>query len=209
MQKEKSNNTLKALIVIDVQNDFLPQGALPVNNGDEIIPVINQLLQQDFDVIIATKDWHPQDHTSFAINQGKQPGDTMEIGGIKQTLWPVHCVENSVGADFPPKLDTKAFEKVFYKGMEKAIDGYSAFYDAGNDHSTGLAEYLHTKGVSDLYFVGLATDYCVKFSVLDAAKLGFNTYVIMEGCRAINLHPDDEANTIQEMRQAGVHILSR
>jgi nicotinamidase/pyrazinamidase len=207
MQKNDTQNRLKALIVVDVQNDFLPQGALPVKHGDQIIPVINQLLQQDFDVKIATKDWHPQDHTSFAVNQGKQPGDTMEIEGIKQTLWPVHCVQNSAGADFPSTLDTKTFEKVFHKGMEKNIDGYSAFYDAGDGRSTGLAEYLNKKGVTDLYFVGLATDYCVKFSVLDAAKLGFNTYVIMEGCRAINLHPNDEANTIQEMHQAGVHIL--
>lgn len=208
MFKDVNSKPLKALIVVDVQNDFLPHGALPVKNGDQVIPVINQLLQQEFNVKVATKDWHPKDHASFAINQGKQPGEVVEIEGLKQTLWPVHCVQETAGAEFPPTLDTKQLEKIFYKGIEKCIDGYSVFFDVGDERSTGLAEYLRMKKVTDLYFVGLATDYCVKYSVLDAAQLGFKTHVIIDACRAINLHPNDEELTIQEMRQAGVHILT-
>lgn len=206
MQKEKTQKTLKALIVIDVQNDFLPHGALAVQYGDEIIPVINQLLQQDFTVKVATKDWHPQDHSSFAANQDKQPGDIMEINGIKQMLWPVHCVQNSFGAEFPANLDTKNIEKVFYKGLDKQFDSYSAFFDVGGNRSTGLVDYLKERKITDLYFVGLATDYCVKFSALDAKKLGFNTFVILDGCRGIHLHREDEMNTLQELRDAGILI---
>lgn len=197
--------SLKALIVVDVQNDFLPGGALPVKEGDKIIPLINQLLDQDFDVKIATKDWHPKNHLSFAVNHGKQPGETVMINGKEQILWPVHCVQDTAGAAFPTTLNADKVERIFYKGVDKTIDGYSTFYDSGDDRSTGLAEYLKKKNVTEVYVVGLATDYCVKFSVLDAAKLGFHTFVITDACRAINLHPNDEERSLQEMRQAGAH----
>lgn len=196
----------KALIVVDVQNDFLPGGALPVKGGDEIIPLINQLLEQEFDVKVGTKDWHPKNHLSFAVNHGKQPGETAIIEGVSQILWPVHCVQNTAGAEFPLELDASKFERIFYKGVDPAIDGYSAFYNSGKKNSTGLGEYLNEQGITEVYVVGLATDYCVKFTVLDARKLGFETSVIKDACRAINVNPGDEELAVQEMRHAGANV---
>lgn len=201
------NKPLTALVIVDVQNDFLPHGALPVKAGDEIIPLINQLLEQEYTAKVATKDWHPKDHASFAVNHNKKPGEIVEIQGISQRLWPVHCVQGTTGADFPLTLNADKFEKIFYKGSEKEIDGYSVFYDIGDERSTGLAEYLRKKGITEVHFAGLATDYCVKFSALDAARLGFKTFVVIDACRAININLNDEAQTLQELRDAGVQII--
>lgn len=198
---------MKALLLVDLQNDFMPGGALAVPEGDEIIPVINSLLQMKFDCILATKDWHPQDHGSFAVMHGKSPGEVINLFGLEQILWPVHCVQSSQGADFAPGIDKSKIEKVFYKGIDKEIDSYSAFYDNGHRRSTGLQVFLRKKSVLDLYIAGLATDYCVKYSVLDAAKMGFNIFIVADGCKAINLEANDEQKAFQEMTAAGAHVI--
>lgn len=196
---------MKTLLIIDVQNDFLPGGALPVPDGDKVIPFINEV-QKDFDLILATKDWHPEHHKSFAIEHGKKAGEIIELSGILQVLWPVHCVQNSFGAQFPKLLNTQHIEKVFYKGIEEDVDSYSAFFDNAGKRSTGLAEYLTLKNIKKIHILGLATDYCVKYSVLDALKLGFSTVLLLPGCRGINRQKDDVDNAIKEMKKAGAEI---
>ncbi len=197
-----------ALIIVDVQNDFMPGGALPVAKGDQVIPMINRLLQLSFDVKIATKDWHPPDHGSFAESYEKKTGEIVELSGIPQILWPKHCIQHSHGAEFAPGWDTAKIECVFYKGTDKNVDSYSAFFDNGHLKSTGLSDYLRKKNIEEIYIAGLATDYCVKYSVLDALQLGFKTFVIAEACRSVNLQPDDEAKAVEEMRKAGAHIIT-
>src|SRR3954468_12732007 len=153
---------MNALIIVDVQNDFVPGGALPVPEGDKVLPVINNL-QPKFDLVVATQDWHPASHGSFAANHpGKKPGDVIQLKGLPQILWPVHCVQNTTGAAFVPTLDAKRIAKVFPKGTDPQVDSYSGFFDNGRQKATGLAEYLKQRGVTELYIVGLATDYCVK-----------------------------------------------
>lgn len=193
----------KALVIVDIQNDFLPGGALPVKEGDKIIPIVNQLLEKDFAVKVATKDWHPRDHQSFASNHSRKPGEIILLEGKEQILWPEHCVQGTFGADFPPDLRVNHIQQVFLKGIDRSIDGYSTFYDTGEERSTGLAEFLKKNEITEIYVAGLATDYCVKYSVLDAVALGFKTFVITDACRAINLKPNDEQKAIQEMRKAG------
>ena len=196
----------RALILVDLQNDFVPGGALSVPNGDAVIPVANKV-QQAFDLIVATKDWHPRDHGSFAANhRGKLPGDVVNLNGLRQILWPVHCVQNTHGSDFVPGLDVSRIRKIFHKGTDAWIDSYSCFFDNGHRRDTGLAKYLKSQGVHDVYLMGLATDYCVKYSVLDALQLGFAVHVIEDGCRGINLKRDDSAETIEQLRRAGVEI---
>lgn len=199
----------KAFIIVDIQNDFLPGGSLPVQDGNKIIPIINKLLQHKdtFDVVVATKDWHPHDHGSFANTHGKHPGDVIKLEGIEQILWPVHCVQQSVGADFAPELDESNIHKVFYKGTEKNIDSYSTFFDNEHWKSTGLDDYLRNQDVTDVYVAGLATDYCVKYSVLDARHLGFNTFVVKDACRGVNLHKGDAERAFKEMQKAGAHLI--
>ena len=199
---------MHALIIVDVQKDFLPGGALGVNEGDKILPVIQQLMQQKFDVIVATKDWHPKDHGSFAVSHGKKIGDRIDLFGLEQILWPVHCVQGTNGAEFAPGLDVNKFEHVFHKGTDKNIDSYSTFFDNGHFKSTGLETYLHKKGIQDLYIAGLTTEYCVKYSVLDARSLGFNVYVIENACKPVDLKEGDGARALEEMRAAGAHIIS-
>lgn len=200
---------MKALILVDLQNDFLPGGALPVAEGDRVIPVANALMEQPFDLILATKDWHPQDHGSFAANHGKEPGEVIDLHGLEQILWPVHCVQGSEGAEFAPVLQTGKIDKIIYKGTDKEIDSYSTFFDNGHRKGTGLVDYLKEKNVTEVYIAGLATDYCVKYSVLDALGLGFKTYIILEGCRAVNLNEGDEEKAIEEMRRAGAEIIEK
>lgn len=197
----------KALILVDLQQDFMPGGALAVKDGDLVIPVVNQLLNGPFEAIIATKDWHPKDHGSFSQTHNKAPGEVIDLDGLEQILWPVHCVENTPGAEFPPGFDVSKVDRVFYKGTEKNLDSYSTFFDNGKRKSTGLDKYLKEKGIKSVYIAGLATDYCVKYSVLDALKLGFNTYVVIDACRGINLHPDDTLRAIEEMIKYGAHII--
>lgn len=198
---------MKALLLVDLQKDFVPGGALAVEHGNEILPLVNQLLEQDFDLIVATKDWHPLDHGSFAANHGKHEGDRINLEGLEQILWPVHCVQGTVGAEFAPGWNSEKVNQVFYKGTDKKIDSYSTFFDNGHRKSTGLEDFLRKHQITDLYMAGFATDYCVKFSVLDACKLGFKTFVIEDACRGVNLKAEDSANAIEEMRQAGAVII--
>jgi nicotinamidase/pyrazinamidase len=197
---------MKALLLVDIQNDFLPGGALGVPDGDTIIPIVNRL-QEQFDLVVATQDWHPANHGSFAANHpGKRPGDIIELNGLQQILWPVHCVENTPGAAFGPQFDTSRVARVFHKGTDPNIDSYSALFDNGHLKATGLGDYLKGQGVRDLFIAGLATDYCVKYTALDAVPLGFRTHVIEDACRGVNLKPGDVAGAIEEMKKAGVRI---
>jgi nicotinamidase/pyrazinamidase len=198
---------MKALIIVDLQNDFLPGGALPVPHGDEVIPIANEL-QRHFHLVVATKDWHPPDHGSFAANhKGKKPGDRIILDGIEQILWPKHCVQNTHGAEFAPSFDTSQIAHVFHKGIERNIDSYSTFFDNAHRRHTGLAHYLEKRGIEDIYLMGLALDYCVKYSALDARQLGLKTHVILDGCRGIELKPGDIDRALEEMKPAGATIL--
>ncbi len=199
---------MKALIVVDIQNDFLPGGALPVPDGDKVIPVINRLIPH-FDIVLATQDWHPADHKSFAINhQNKKPGDVIDMNGLPQILWPVHCVQNSHGAEFSRKLDQKDIKKIFVKGTDPEIDSYSGFFDNGHRKSTGLSDYLRKIHTDEVTVVGLAADYCVKFTALDSISEGFATSVIRDATRAVNLHKNDFDLSMKELIEAGVTLLS-
>ena len=194
-----------ALIVIDVQNDFCPGGALAVSEGDVIVPGINALMEQ-FDAVVLTQDWHPAGHSSFASSHPGQPAFaqvTMPYG--PQVLWPDHCVTGSPGAEFHPGLDTSRADLVIRKGSNPAIDSYSAFFE--NDHATptGLEGYLRTRGISELVMVGLALDFCVGFSAVDAANLGFGVTVVGDHCRAIDLDGSLAAATTN-MQNAGVTL---
>lgn len=198
--------TMNALILTDIQNDFIPGGALAVSEGDQIIPGLNTL-QPHFDLVVATQDWHPPEHGSFVANHpGLAPGERIDLYGLPQVLWPVHCVQNTQGADFAPGLDQSRWDRIFMKGTDPTVDSYSGFYDNGHRKSTGLGEYLREKGVTDVYVAGLATDYCVKFTALDAVGLGFHTHFIEDASRGVNLNPGDVTRAIEEMRAAGVDI---
>lgn len=198
---------MNALILVDLQQDFLPGGALAVPEGDQVVPVANDVVGQ-FELVIATRDWHPANHASFAANhRGQQPGEVIELDGISQVLWPVHCVQDTRGASFAPGLDLSRVERVFPKGTNPRIDSYSGFFDNGHRQGTGLAEYLQSRGVHEVYLLGLATDYCVKFTALDARGLGYRTTLIEDGCRGVNLQVGDDRRAIEAMRQAGVRVV--
>ncbi len=197
---------MKALLLVDIQNDFLPGGALAVAEGDQVIPLANRL-QKQFDLVVASKDWHTANHGSFAANHpGKRPGDIVELNGLRQILWPVHCVQDTPGAAFSAKLDTSRFAQVFQKGTDPGIDSYSSFFDNGHRKATGLGDFLKARKVTDVFLAGLTTDYCVRFSALDALALGFRVHVILEACRGVNLSPGDVAQAVAEMKRAGVDV---
>lgn len=196
----------QALIVIDVQNDFCPGGALAVQGGHEIVPLINDLLAS-FDHVILTQDWHPKGHSSFASSHpGKEPFETVEMPYGPQTLWPDHCVQGTPGADFHPGLVWTKAELVIRKGFRTAIDSYSAFFE--NDHRTptGLGGYLRERGIDQVTLAGLATDYCVAYSALDAVRQGFSATVRLDACRAIDLGGSLAVMT-EQMRDAGVRLI--
>ncbi len=196
------------LLIVDVQNDFLPpEGSLAVQDGNEIISIINKL-QGCFDLVVATKDWHPPNHSSFAKFHGKKTGETIEFQGRKQELWPVHCVQGTHGAEFSPLLETKQVEQVFYKGIEPNVDSYSAFFDNAHLRSTGLKEYLRERHIDEVYIVGLTTDYCVYYSAQDAINLGFSVSVVTDACKGVELHSGDIEKAIQKMRQMGVKLVT-
>ncbi|EKO3374279.1 bifunctional nicotinamidase/pyrazinamidase [Vibrio fluvialis] len=197
----------KTLILVDVQNDFAPGGALAVPEGDVIVPVINRLLPH-FEHVIATKDWHPAGHASFASVQGKSIGEVVVLKGVSQIMWPDHCVQKTPGAEFIPGLNTDAIDYVVYKGTNPDIDSYSGFFDNQRLQSTGLEDYLKDKGIREVYIVGLATDYCVKFTALDAASLGFQTSVIEDACRGVNMSPQDSEQALVAMKAAGCHVIT-
>jgi len=195
---------MKALILVDIQNDFLPGGALAVPNGDVIVPIANRL-QAAFPLVVATQDWHPANHGSFAANHpGKKVFEQIDLNGLPQTLWPMHCVQGSPGAELAPGLERKRIAKIFPKGTDVGIDSYSGLFDNGHRRSTGLGEWLQGKGVTEVFVCGLATDFCVKFTALDAAQSGFKTYFIEDASRGVNLQPDDVKNAIAEMNRAGI-----
>lgn len=178
---------MRALLIIDVQNDFCPGGALEVPDGDQIIPTINKL-SQAFDVVIQTQDWHPNGHSSFASShEGKKPYETIEMPYGQQVLWPDHCVQGSGGAAFHPDLETNRSQLIIRKGFRKEIDSYSAFYENDNETTTGLTGYLQERNIDTLFAVGLATDFCVKWSVIDALKEGFDVHVVEDAVKGIDI----------------------
>jgi nicotinamidase/pyrazinamidase len=179
---------MRALILIDMQYDFLPDGALAVSGGDEVIPVLNQI-QEKFDLVVATQDWHPKNHGSFAgSHPGRNPFEMGELAGMPQVLWPDHCVQGEKGADFSEELDMRKVEAIFRKGMEENIDSYSGFFDNGKLKATGMAAYLKGRGIKQVFLGGLAADYCVGFTALDALEQGFETTVIEDATKAIDQH---------------------
>ncbi len=197
---------MKTLIVVDVQNDFIDGGALAVPGGSEVVPIINDL-QAGFDLIVATQDWHPASHASFAANHpDRQPFDQIDLHGLPQTLWPVHCVRGTPGADFAPGLERTRWERTFQKGTDPEIDSYSGFFDNGHRRATGLGDYLRERGVEEVTVVGLATEYCVKFTALDALTEGLRVFVVENACRGVELRPGDTARALEEMRAAGAEI---
>jgi nicotinamidase/pyrazinamidase len=199
---------MSALIIVDMQNDFMPIGALPVPGADKIVPTVN-VLSEKFPLVLASKDWHPPDHMSFAVNHpGRKAGDTIEVQGISQILWPVHCVRNTEGAEFVDGLVTDKISCVFFKGTDKWIDSYSTFFDNARKRSTGLADYLKSRGVREIYLAGVALDYCVLYSALDAVELGFKTFVIYDATRAINLQEKDEELALAAMSAKGAQIIT-
>lgn len=197
---------MRTLIIVDVQNDFMPDGSLPVPDGDNIVEVINSI-QNKFDLVVATQDWHPQNHISFASNHpGKSVFDEIQVEGNPQTLWPDHCVQNTRGALFHPKLKSEKWEAIFRKGTDIKIDSYSAFYDNGHLKSTGLAGYLKEKCASQLFFCGLAADICVFYSIRDAIKEGFACFFIEDASQALNV--DGFEAIKREMMLLGIQIIS-
>ena len=195
-----------ALLVIDVQNDFIPGGQLPVPEGDRIVPLVNDLARQFKQVIIA-QDWHPPGHASFASSHpGRKPYDVIQLPYGEQTLWPEHCVRATPGAEFHPELDLPHAQLIIRKGCNPDIDSYSAFLEADRTTTTGLAGYLKERGIDTVYMVGLALDFCVMFSALDARAAGFNAFVVMDACRAIDLD-GSLAAAIERMQVAGVGLI--
>jgi len=193
---------MKTLVLIDLQNDFMPGGALAVENGDQIIPLINDL-QEKFELVIATQDWHAKGHSSFASShKNSKVFDVVNINGIQQVLWPDHCIQNSWGARFHEDLNTSHIETIFRKGTNLEIDSYSGFYDNAHLKSTGLAGYLREKGATKVYFAGLAGDYCVAYSVLDSIAEGFDTTLIEDATKAINLEGFQQMK-LEIMRKGG------
>jgi len=199
---------MDALIVTDIQVDFLPGGALPVPHGDEVVPVANRLMKR-MPLVVATQDWHPREHQSFASNhRGHKPFDRIQLAGLEQTLWPDHCVQGMRGAELAPGLEQGPIEAIFRKGMDPAIDSYSAFFDNAHRKATGLGDYLRGRGARRLFILGLAGDYCVYYSLLDALELGFEAILVRDGTRAIS-DPDMAATRLKILERGGRLVMSR
>ncbi len=199
---------MKALVLVDLQNDFCSGGQLAVPEGEEVVPVANAVMAA-WDLVVATKDWHPANHGSFAGNhEGKKIGDVIALDGLEQILWPSHCAQDSFGARFHKDVKTDGIEKIFFKGTDPRVDSYSGFFDNQHRNATGLEAYLKEKGVTGIYVGGLATDYCVKFTVLDALELGFETTVITDACRAVNVETGDGEKAIAEMVEKGAKMIT-
>ncbi|MDR0308392.1 MAG: bifunctional nicotinamidase/pyrazinamidase [Coriobacteriales bacterium] len=206
-----NSNIKQALIIVDIQNDFCPGGSLAVTGGDGIVELTNSLAEQFSavgDLVLATQDWHPADHGSFASqHKGVTVGEMGELSGLPQVFWPDHCIAETQGAEFHPNLKAELIDVVFRKGTDRRIDSYSGFYDNDHASSTGLAEFLRTEGVTDVVVVGLATDYCVLATALDALTEGFAVTVISDACRAVNISPDDGRQALKRLEEAGVQIV--
>lgn len=195
-----------ALLVVDVQNDFLPEGALPVPQGDEVVQPINELMPR-YELVVATQDWHPPDHGSFATqHQGKQPGEVILFNGLEQILWPEHCIQHTPGASFASGLDVHRFDLLIRKGADPAVDSYSGFFDNGHRVDTGLDAALKERGVGRVDVCGLALDVCVLFTVLDARRLGYEARLLRWASRGVELKEGDVASALRDMRQAGAQI---
>ena len=197
---------MRALIIVDVQNDFTTGGKLAVPEGEKVIPVLNSIMNK-FDLVVATQDWHPPNHKSFASNHHeKKPFDRIMLNGLEQVLWPDHCVQGSPGAQFHGDLNTKQVETIFRKGMDAEIDSYSGFYDNGHKKNTGLSGYLKSRGVRSVFVAGLAGDYCVYYTAKDAMQEGFNTYLIEDATRSINEGSFNSAK--EELNSMKVQVIS-
>ncbi|MFH1808242.1 MAG: bifunctional nicotinamidase/pyrazinamidase [Pseudomonadota bacterium] len=198
---------MRALLLVDLQYDFMPGGALAVREGDATVAVATSLLPR-FERVFATQDWHPENHGSFASNHpGHSPGECIELHGLSQVLWPAHCVQGTHGAELHADLDPTRLDAVVAKGTDPAIDSYSGFFDNGQRKATDLDAVLRGHGVDALVILGLATDYCVKFTVLDACRLGYRVRVVEEGCRAVDLRAGDGDRAYEQMREAGAHVV--
>jgi nicotinamidase/pyrazinamidase len=200
---------VKALLLVDIQNDFLPGGALAVPNGDAVIAVANRLMPV-YPLVVATQDWHPAGHQSFAsAHPGRSVGDVVDLHGMQQILWPDHCVQDTPGAELCGDLDRRRIAAVVRKGTDPQFDSYSGFHDNGRQKSTGLARLLRDRGATGVDVMGLATDYCVKFTVLDALAEGFDTSLLITGCRGVERQPGDCARAIEAMQKAGARMVGQ
>jgi len=200
------DNPMMALLLIDIQNDFLPGGGLAVPCGDKVIAVANGLMP-NYEVVVATQDWHPADHHSFASQHaGKQIGDYVQLADLAQILWPDHCVQGTFGAELAADLNKSRIHHVVQKGTDRTFDSYSGFFDNARRKATGLESFLRSRGVDTVHIMGLATDYCVKATALDAIELGFRTVLLTAGTRGVELNPGDCQRAIDQMRSAGVEI---
>lgn len=198
---------MEALMLVDIQNDFCTGGALEVPEGEQVVPVANKLIDY-FEQVVATQDWHPPDHGSFASQHtGKKPFETGELAGMTQILWPDHCVQYSKGAAFHPDLRTDKLTKVIVKGTDREIDSYSGFFDNGHRKATGLDDYLKANKVDTVYIMGLAADVCVYFTTLDALKLGYNTYLIRDGIKGVDMNPGDTKVCLKDVSSQGAILI--
>jgi len=198
----------KALIIVDVQNDFCSGGPLEVAEGDQVVPVINRIAP-GFDVVVATRDWHPRDHVSFASSHsGREPGETIQVDGTEQVLWPDHCVQGSKGAELHPDLDVRPLNLILHKGTRRELDSYSGFMETDHRTRTGLAAYLKGLDVSEVTVCGLATDYCVFFTAMDAVSAGFDTRLVTDASRGIDQPEGNIERTTTEMKDAGVRLVT-
>lgn len=198
----------RVLIVVDVQNDFCPGGALQIKDGDSTIPLINRIMDR-FDLVVATQDWHPQNQVSFASNNpGKNIYDQINISGIAQTLWPDHCIQGTKGAEFHDDLDLSKFSLILRKGMNPLVDSYSAFIENDRNTETGLAGYLKALKVREIFICGLATDYCVYYSAMDSLRYGFRCNVIIDATRGVDLPEGSIDAVVSEMKNKGISVIS-
>jgi nicotinamidase/pyrazinamidase len=199
---------MRALLLIDLQYDFMPGGALAVPDGDAVIPIANRLLDR-FDFVAASQDWHPENHRSFASRHpGRKPLETIDLDGVEQVLWPDHCVQGTRGAELHEELRTGSIDRIVRKGTDPSIDSYSAFFDNAHRRSTGLDSILREQGVDEVVLLGLATDYCVLFSALDALGLGYTTLVVRDGCRGIDQPVGSVDAAWDRMEKDGARIVN-
>lgn len=197
-----------ALLLVDIQKDFCLNGALEVKDGDSIVPTANKLIdffEEKKQLVVATKDWHPLNHKSFAVNSCKNVGDFGDLNGLPQVFWPIHCVQDTEGSEF--HKDLKKVANIIYKGQNTGVDSYSGFFDNGKIYETNLNSTLKSSDIKTLYIMGLATDYCVKYTVLDALELGYEVYLVEDGIKGVNLNPNDSQKAIDEMCSKGAKLI--
>jgi nicotinamidase/pyrazinamidase len=197
----------RCLIITDVQNDFCPGGSLAVAEGDKVVPIINRI-SSGFDKVVATQDWHPLNHVSFAKTHERNPFEVITVNDIQQVLWPVHCVPGTFGAELHPDLDLREVDLILRKGTNPLIDSYSVFLENDKKTETGLRYYLQGLGLTDLFFTGLATDYCVYYSAVDARNLGFHVSLILHATKGVDVPAGNLDRAIEDMKKRGINILN-